>query len=68
MVTAVNTAGMPIGRALKVERVAAGKSSTEVAAAVGIHVGHLSNIEAGKRVASDELITRIRAAIQAPAS
>lgn len=67
MVQAVNTDGLPIGRALKVERVAAGVSSTRVAAAVGISIGHLSHIEAGRRVASPELIERIRTAIRAAA-
>jgi transcriptional regulator with XRE-family HTH domain len=62
-VTAVNTAGMPIGRALKLERVAADKSSTEVAKAVGISIGHLSRIESGERTASEELVARIRIAI-----
>jgi transcriptional regulator with XRE-family HTH domain len=62
-VQAVDTSGLPIGRALKVERVAAGVSSTAIAAAVGISIGHLSHIEAGRRTASDELIVRIREAI-----
>ena len=61
----VDTSGFPIGRALKVERVAAGATSTAIAAAVGISIGHLSHIEAGRRTASDDLVTRIRAAIGA---
>jgi len=60
----VDTSGLPIGRALKVERVAAGISSTAVAAAVGISIGHLSHIEAGRRTASPELIERIRTAVR----
>lgn len=68
MVQAVNTDGLPIGRALKVERVAAGVSSTRIAQAVGISIGHLSHIEAGRRVASPDLIERIRTAIRMGAS
>lgn len=64
----VDTSGLPIGRALKVERVAAGVSGTAVATAVGISLGHLSHIEAGRRVASDELVGRIRAAIRREAT
>lgn len=60
----VDTTGLPIGRALKVERVAAGLSSTAIAAAVGISIGHLSHIEAGNRTASDDLVTKIRDAIR----
>ena len=66
--TSVDTSGLPIGRALKVERVAAGVSLTRVAAAVGVSQGHLSNIEAGKRTALPELIERIRIAIRAAAA
>lgn len=60
---AVDTSGLPIGQALKVERVVAGVSSTDIAAAVGISIGHLSRIEKGERTASDELVARIRAEI-----
>lgn len=59
----VNTGSLPIGKALKVERVLAGVTSTAVAAAVGISVGHLSRIESGQRTASDDLVARIRSAI-----
>ena len=61
----VDTAGLPIGRALKVERVAAGVSLGLVAAAIGVSAGHLSHIEAGRRVASPEMVERIRAAVRA---
>lgn len=64
---AVDTSGLPIGRALKVERVAAGVELGLVARAIGVSAGHLSNIEAGKRIASTELIARIRTAIRAAA-
>jgi transcriptional regulator with XRE-family HTH domain len=63
-VSGVDTTGLPIGRALKVERVAAGATSTAIAEAVGISIGHLSRIEKGERTASDKLVERIRAAIQ----
>jgi transcriptional regulator with XRE-family HTH domain len=62
-VPTVNTAKLPIGRALKVERTIAGAELGKIAAAVGISAGHLSHIEAGERKASPELIGRIRAAI-----
>ena len=64
-VHSVDTTGLPIGRALKVERVAAGVSLTRVAGAVGVSIGHLSHIESGNRTASPELIERIRTAIRA---
>jgi transcriptional regulator with XRE-family HTH domain len=60
----VDTSALPIGRALKVERVAAGVSSTAIAEAIGISIGHLSRIEKGERTASDELVLRIREAIR----
>lgn len=66
MVQAVDTTGLPIGRALKVERTAAGHSLTAIAAAVEISAGHLSHIEAGRRVASEELVAKIRKAIASP--
>ena len=50
--TTVTTTGLPIGRTLKVERVAAGVTLTKVADAVGVSIGHLSHIEAGRRKAS----------------
>jgi Helix-turn-helix domain len=64
-VHAVDTSGLPIGRALKVERTVAGAELGRIAAAVGISAGHLSHIEAGRRRASPELIARIRVAIRA---
>lgn len=60
----VDTSALPIGRALKVERVAAGLSLIRIAEAVGVSAGHLSHIEAGRRTASEELIERIRGAIR----
>ncbi len=63
--TPVDTSGLPIGRALKVERVAAGVSLTRVAAAVGVSIGQLSRIEKGERTATPELIERIRVAVRA---
>lgn len=62
-VQSVDTSGLPIGQALKVERVLARASSTEIASAVGISIGHLSRIEKGERTASDELVAQIRAEI-----
>lgn len=59
----IDTTGLPIGQALKVERTVAGLSSTHVALAVGISIGHLSRIEKGERTASDELVEKIRATI-----
>lgn len=59
----LDTTGMPIGKALKLERVAAGVTSTMVARAVGISIGHLSRIESGQRTATPEMIGRIRTAI-----
>jgi len=64
---AVTTPDQVLGRSLKVERVMAGAKLTDIAAAAGISAGHLSNIEAGKRSASPELIARIRSAIRAAA-
>lgn len=60
---ALDTAGLPIGLALKVERTEARVTSTAVAEAVGISIGHLSHIEAGRRTASDDLVELIRKAI-----
>lgn len=64
----VDTSSLPIGRALKVERTAAGVPAGVVALAVGISAGHLSRIEKGERNASPELIDKIRAAVQAAAA
>lgn len=64
----LDTSGLPIGKALKLERVAAGVPATRVAASVGISAGHLSHIEAGRRTASPELVERIRVAIRAAAA
>jgi len=61
----VDTSGLPIGRALKVERTVAGAELGRIASAVGISAGHLSHIEAGHRRASPEMIARIRVAIRA---
>ena len=53
-----------VGRSLRLDRVAAGVPLTALASRLGLSVGHLSNIEAGKRKASSELIARIRGAIK----
>lgn len=66
--TTLDLTGQPIGRVLKLERVAAGIEAQRVAAAVGISPGHLSRIESGERKASPELIERIRIAIRAAAA
>jgi predicted transcriptional regulator len=63
-VPSVTTKGLPIGRTLKVERVAAGVSLTDMARALGVSIGHLSHIEAGRRTASPELVVQYRAALQ----
>ena len=63
----VNTDGLPIGRALKIERVAAGVPLGRVASAVGISSGYLSRIESGQRPASSVLVDKIRVAIRAAA-
>jgi transcriptional regulator with XRE-family HTH domain len=55
---------MPIGKQLKLARVAADLTSTEVAKAVDISIGHLSRIEKGERTASPDLIERIEAVIE----
>jgi transcriptional regulator with XRE-family HTH domain len=65
LVHEVDTTGLPIGRALKVERVTAGVTLGRIAEAVGVSAGHLSHIEAGRRTASPELVERIRVAIRA---
>ena len=65
MVQAVDTTGLPIGKALKVERTVADLSLTRVATAVGISAGYLSRIESGERTASAELVAKIRVAIRA---
>lgn len=61
----LDTTGLPIGTALKVERVAAGIPLTRVANAVGVSIGQLSRIEKGERKATPELIERIRVAVRA---
>lgn len=63
----VNTDGLPIGRVLKIERVAAGVPLGRVATAVGISAGYLSRIESGERRASQPLVDKIRVAIRAAA-
>lgn len=60
----IDTSGLPTGKALKLERVAASVSLTDIAVAVEISIGHLSRIESGERQASEELVKKIRAAIQ----
>jgi transcriptional regulator with XRE-family HTH domain len=60
----VNIRDLPIGRQLKVERVAAGIPLTDLANDLGISAGHLSNVEAGKRTATPDLVTRIRETIK----
>lgn len=55
---------LPLGKQLKLARVAADLSSTEVARSVGISIGHLSRIESGQRKASDELVAAIRKRIE----
>ncbi len=61
----IDTSDLPIGRKLKLERVAADVSLTAVAKAVGVSIGQLSRIESGQRTASAELITQIRVAVSA---
>lgn len=55
---------LPIGKQLKLARVAADLTSTEVAKAVDISIGHLSRIEKGERTASQDLLERIQDAIE----
>jgi len=52
------------GHALKVERVIASVSLTEVASAMGVSVSHLSHIEAGRRYVSPEKLDIIRSTIR----
>jgi transcriptional regulator with XRE-family HTH domain len=66
-VHSVDTTGLPIGTALRIERVAARVSLTHVARAVGVSIGQLSRIESGDRTASVELIERIRVAVRSAA-
>lgn len=54
---------LPIGMQLRVERVTAKLTVTDVADAVAISIGHLSRIETGDRTASDDVVAQIRAAI-----
>ncbi len=61
----INTADLPIGVRLKLERTIAGVSLTLIARAVGVSIGQLSRIESGQRTASEDLIERIRVAIRA---
>lgn len=63
----VDTTGLPIGKALRVERTLAGLTATRVAAAVGIHLSRLSRIESGHVVPTAEEVERIRIAIRAGA-
>lgn len=65
MTVTVDTTGLPIGQALKVERTLARVSLTRVAEAVGVSIGQLSRIEKGERTASPELVERIRVAVRA---
>lgn len=54
---------LPVGMQLRVERVTAKLSVTDVAGAVDISIGHLSRIETGERTATEELVAQIRQAI-----
>ena len=60
----IDTTDLPIGRVLKLERVAANVSLTHLSKALGVSIGQLSRIESGHRTASDELIERIRIAVR----
>lgn len=60
----IDTTDLPIGRVLKLERVAANVSLTHLSKKLGISIGQLSRIESGHRTASDELIERIRTAVR----
>ena len=68
VVQEVDTSALPIGSALKVERTLAGVTTTDVAAAVQVSIGHLSRIESGERTASPELVESIREAIRSLAA
>jgi len=61
----VDTTGLPIGQALKIERTLARVSLTRISLAVGVSIGQLSRIEKGERTATPELIERIRVAVRA---
>jgi transcriptional regulator with XRE-family HTH domain len=63
----VDTTGLPIGQALKVERTLARVSLTTVSRAVDVSIGQLSRIESGERTATPEMVERIRAVVQAAA-
>jgi transcriptional regulator with XRE-family HTH domain len=54
------------GEAVRALRIALGWSTVRFAEAVGIKHPHLSNIEAGRRQASPELITRMADVLDVP--
>ena len=60
----IDTTDLPIGRVLKLERVAANVSLTHLSRELGVSIGQLSRIESGHRTASAELIERIRTAVR----
>jgi len=63
-VSTTPTPWLTTGRALKVERVMAGLTITQVAAAMGVSVSHISHIEAGRRYANAATLDRIRATMR----
>jgi transcriptional regulator with XRE-family HTH domain len=58
---------VPVGTALKLERIAAGIRQFDLADRLGMDVTVLSRIESGRRPVDDELADRIRIAIAASA-
>ncbi len=64
----LDTSGLPLHLALKVERTAAGIRQFEVAQQLGISESHLSRIESGRKPVTDELAGRIRAILRRTAA
>lgn len=57
-----------LGEALRVERVAQGRSLRQVSAAASVSLGYLSEIERGQKEASSEMLTAVCGALGVPLS
>jgi len=64
IVSALNESGHPVGLDIKIARIRAGLRQYQVAMSVGISPARLSEIEAGRRRPSPELLERILAVVQ----
>ena len=64
IVSALNESGHAVGLDVKIARVRAGLRQYQVAMSVGISPARLSEVEAGRRRPSPELLERILAVVQ----